>query len=115
MFQQAVSGVSYINSQNYNNAGYATYGYEYWSNPSHRGDGYITWFSEGKQTWKVTHNAVGADSTARISERIIPEEPMVRLIPSVCCTRVNCLFPVLDYELWHGRYALHPSDLLADR
>ena len=76
-YQQAVSAVSYIDSQNYNNMGYATYGYEYWSNPSSRGDGYITWFSEGQETWRITPNSVGPDSVARIQQRIIPEEPMV--------------------------------------
>jgi beta-glucanase (GH16 family) len=80
-FQQAVSGVSAIDSDNYNNNAYTTYGYEYWSNPSRRKEGYITWFSQGKQTWKITTDTVGPDSTARISERIIPEEPMVGLSP----------------------------------
>ena len=76
-FQQAVSAVSNIDSNYYNGSAYTTYGYEYWSNPSRREEGYITWYSEGQQTWKVTPDTVGADSTARISERLIPEEPMV--------------------------------------
>lgn len=75
-FQQAISAVSDIDSGNYNGNGYATYGFEYWSNPSRRQDGYITWYSEGQQTWTITPDTVGADSTARISGRIIPEEPM---------------------------------------
>lgn len=76
-FQQAVSAVTDIDSSNYNDAGYATYGYEYWSNPSRRQEGYITWYSEGQQTWKITPDAVGPDNVARINGRIIPEEPMV--------------------------------------
>lgn len=78
-YQQAVSAVTSIDSDNYNNTAYATYGYEYWSNPSHRKDGYIAWFSEGQETWKITTDSVGPDSIARISGRIIPEEPMVGL------------------------------------
>ena len=79
VYQQAVSAVTNIDSGNYNDAGYTTYGYEYWSNPSRRQDGYITWYSEGQQTWKITPDAVGPDNIARISGRIIPEEPMVGL------------------------------------
>ena len=108
MFQQAVSAVSSISNQNYNNTAYATYGYEYWSNPSHRGEGYITWFSEGKETWKITPDAVGADGTARISDRIIPEEPMVGpASTSGRRTLAERSVTVLDYELRNGRYEPH--------
>jgi beta-glucanase (GH16 family) len=116
-FQQAVSAVSNIGSQNYNNAAYATYGYEYWSDPSHRSDGYITWFSEGKQTWRITPDSVGADDTARISERIIPEEPMVSLVSHQFVGPALKHLPfstVHDYELRHGLYVFHVWDMLAD-
>jgi hypothetical protein len=88
-YQQAVSAVSNIDSSNYGGTGYTTYGYEYWSNPSRRQDGYITWYSEGQQTWKITPDAVGPDSTARISGRIIPEEPMVGLLQSLHFTHAD--------------------------
>lgn len=78
-YQQAISAVSGIDSGNYGGNGYTTYGFEYWSDPSRRQDGYITWYSEGQKTWTVTPDTVGADSTARISGRLIPEEPMVSL------------------------------------
>ncbi|KAI6103091.1 glycoside hydrolase family 16 protein [Pisolithus croceorrhizus] len=76
LYQQALSAVSYINSQNYAGQGYATYGFEWWSNPSDRPSGYITWYSESAQTWKITPNSIEADSTVQISDRLIPEEPM---------------------------------------
>jgi hypothetical protein len=109
--------VTYIDSQNYNNSGYATYGYEYWSNPSQRSDGYITWFSEGQEAWRITPDAVGADTTARIKERLIPEEPMVGLVSHWSDVLVLNWYPlstVHDHELRHGLYVLHLFDTPAD-
>lgn len=77
VYQQAVSAVTYIDSQNYNNNGYANYGFEWWSDPNHRDQGYITWYSAGAKSWTMEASAVGADSTTRISARLVPEEPMV--------------------------------------
>ncbi|KAI6129754.1 glycoside hydrolase family 16 protein [Pisolithus croceorrhizus] len=76
LYQQALSAVTYIDSNNYAGQGYATYGFEWWSNPSNRPSGYITWYSESAQTWKITPNSIEADSTVQISDRLIPEEPM---------------------------------------
>ncbi|KAH9925396.1 glycoside hydrolase family 16 protein [Epithele typhae] len=76
VYQQAISAVSDINNENYAGNGYGTYGYEWWSNPNKREEGYIAWSVDGKQTWKITADTVGADSTAEISARIVPEEPM---------------------------------------
>jgi hypothetical protein len=77
IYQQAVSAVTYISSENYNGQAFAKYGYEWWSNPNNRPEGYIQWYSEGQPTWKVTSASIGADSTVDISARLIPEEPMV--------------------------------------
>lgn len=80
VYQQAVSAVTKIDSNNYNNVGYAPYGFEWWSDPKNRGNGYITWFSNGAQTWTLTPSTIGADPVANISARIVPEEPMVSVI-----------------------------------
>ncbi|THH27754.1 hypothetical protein EUX98_g6431 [Antrodiella citrinella] len=76
VYQQAISAVTTVDSNNYNNSGYAPYGYEWWSDPNNRGDGYITWFSNGQKTWTLTADTIGADPTSEISARIVPEEPM---------------------------------------
>ncbi|KAG1715715.1 hypothetical protein ID866_1431 [Astraeus odoratus] len=76
VYQQALSAVSYIDSQNYNGENYATYGFEWWSNPNDRASGYITWYSQSAQTWKITQDSMGPDSTVQISQRLVPEEPM---------------------------------------
>lgn len=76
-YQQALSALTNVDSQNYGGQHYATYGFEYWSNPSNRASGYITWYSESAQTWKITSASVGPDSISEVSSRLIPEEPMV--------------------------------------
>ncbi len=76
-YQQAVSAVTSIDSNNYNNVGYATYGYEWWSDPNNRDDGYVTWSSQGKESWTMTSKTIGADPVTQVSQRLIPEEPMV--------------------------------------
>lgn len=79
-FQQAVSAVTYIDSQNYNGNGYAPYSFEWWSDPSHRDQGYIAWTSNGQETWRATAATIAGDSETQISKRVIPEEPMVNLM-----------------------------------
>ncbi|KAI0632505.1 glycoside hydrolase family 16 protein [Trametes polyzona] len=75
-YQQAISAVTYIDSANYNDQGYATYGYEWWSDPSDRDSGYITWYSEGQPSWTMTAATIGPDTNTEISARLVPEEPM---------------------------------------
>ncbi|KAF9239885.1 glycoside hydrolase family 16 protein [Melanogaster broomeanus] len=75
-YQQTLSAVTNIDSQNYGGQHYASYGLEWWSNPNDRPSGYITWYSESTQTWKLTSGSIGPDAIAQISARLIPEEPM---------------------------------------
>ena len=78
-FQQAMSAVSYIDNQFIGGSddAFASYGFEYWSDPKHRNDGYITWYYNNQKTWKATANIVGPNAEAGISQRLISEEPMV--------------------------------------
>ncbi|KAJ7118974.1 glycoside hydrolase family 16 protein [Mycena epipterygia] len=75
-FQQAVSAVTYIDSQFYGGNAYAPYGLEWFSNPSKRSSGYINWLSNGVKTWTLTPDTIGPDSQAQIQGRLITEEPM---------------------------------------
>ena len=87
-YQQAISGLSDIQQTPYNNAAYATYGFEYWSNPNKRSEGYVQWYSQGQPTWKVTAASLEGDSSTNISSRLIPEEPMVNFC--YCPSRIKC-------------------------
>ncbi|KAI0269875.1 glycoside hydrolase family 16 protein [Gloeopeniophorella convolvens] len=74
-FQQAISAVSHIDSANYNGQGFASYAFEWWTDPNHRSEGYVQWYSEGQPTWRATAATLAGDTTTGISSRIIPEEP----------------------------------------
>lgn len=60
---------------------FKTLGFEYWADPKNRGDGFITWQVDGKQTVRLGAGAMGPDQGAdgsQVGQRLIPEEPMVR-------------------------------------
>ncbi|KZO93672.1 glycoside hydrolase family 16 protein [Calocera viscosa TUFC12733] len=76
VYQQSVSAVTLVSNENYNNTAYGVFGVEYWSNPSNRGEGYVTWVADGQRTWNMPAAAIGADPISEISERIVSEEPM---------------------------------------
>ena len=75
--QEALSALTYYDDQYYGGQSYMTLGYEWWSDPNRRSDGYITWFYNGQKTWTVTAAAIGANTQSQVSARLIPEEPMV--------------------------------------
>jgi len=75
--QQAVSALTDTNNTNYAYGGaqWVKYGFEYWSDPQSRDDGFINWVAD-QPVFRVDANVFGADSAANISRRLIPEEPM---------------------------------------
>ncbi|KAK7460821.1 hypothetical protein VKT23_008750 [Stygiomarasmius scandens] len=83
--QQAVSGLSKIPDEGFQGTDpstrrFVTYGFEYYSNPSSRSDGFITWQVDGKPTIRVGAAAMQSDPEdaggTGVSQRLIPEEPM---------------------------------------
>ncbi|KAF8599626.1 glycoside hydrolase family 16 protein [Ceratobasidium sp. AG-I] len=76
--QQAVSGLTTLPEDIYQQTqgNFQTFGFEYNGGRNARKDAYITWLANGKQSLSMTSAAVGSDSMAEISERLIPEEPM---------------------------------------
>ncbi|KAI0916764.1 hypothetical protein AcV5_007406 [Taiwanofungus camphoratus] len=75
-YQQAVSALTSIDSGYYNGSSYASYGFEWYSNPNDRSAGYIEWYTAGQPAWKITSGSLGPDSVTQVSQRLIPEEPM---------------------------------------
>jgi len=75
--QQALSALTYYDDQYYGGRSYMTLGYEWWSDPNHRSDGYITWFYNRQKTWTATAASIAPNSQSQVSERLIPEEPLV--------------------------------------
>lgn len=83
--QQAASYVTDIDSGLYDDSAFGIYGFEWWSDPSDRDSGYITWFSNpagdsSTKTWTLEAQAIGPDSGSQVSQRLISEEPHVRHI-----------------------------------
>ncbi|EMD31407.1 glycoside hydrolase family 16 protein [Gelatoporia subvermispora B] len=75
-YQQAISALTDIDNSDYAGNAYGTYAYEWWSDPSNRDEGYITWFADGQESWTMTAATIGPDTTVNISSRIVPEEPV---------------------------------------
>lgn len=69
-FQQAVSGLTNLNNNWYNNKEYQTYAFHYETGS----EGYITWYVGEGKTWTMDARAMGPNGN--IGTRVIPEEPM---------------------------------------
>jgi beta-glucan synthesis-associated protein KRE6 len=95
VFQQALSAVTNVDSANYDGQGYAPYGFELWSDPNNRQDGYITWYSNGAKSWTVTSASMGPDTVSEVQQRLISEEPMVsQLRFFVFFFSLNCIVSI---------------------
>ena len=70
--------VSLLSSQSINQTGF-----EYWSDPKNRQNGFITWQVDGQQTSTLYAPAVGPDQGtggSGVGQRLIPEEPMAIIL-----------------------------------
>ena len=76
--QQSVSAVTFTDADNYNGSAFGMYGVEWWSDMNNRQDGHVTWYATGQKSWQITSASVGPDPVSEVSQRLIPEEPMVR-------------------------------------
>ncbi|KAF7713508.1 Beta-glucan synthesis-associated protein [Penicillium ucsense] len=70
IYQQAMSGMSTLNSRWYNGTEYQTFGFEY--HPGATGN--VTWFIGENKTWTLDGRAIGPNGN--IGQRMIPLEPM---------------------------------------
>ena len=66
---------------------FTTFAFEYWSNPSNREEGYITWVAD-EMVFSIDSNVFAGDTNVGISDRLVAEEPMVssrdRYVTSYC-------------------------------
>jgi beta-glucanase (GH16 family) len=69
-YQQALSGVTWLNNQWYDGNGYQTYGFEYV--PGDTGE--LSWFVGDQYTWHLDYRAIRPNGN--IGQRAIPKEPM---------------------------------------
>ena len=69
-YQQALSVVTNLNNDWYDNKAYQTYAFEY--EPG--ADGYVVWNIGDVKTWKMLGDAVGQNGN--VGQRVVPEEPL---------------------------------------
>lgn len=105
VYQQATSVVSATNQLCYEGSAapcHAVYGFQY--KPGNSADrAYITWINDNKMAWTLHAGGVGADPVAMISERVIPQEPMVRPIISTSSQVAEIFTLVHSHQLGHER------------
>ncbi|KAJ5223784.1 hypothetical protein N7468_008326 [Penicillium chermesinum] len=70
VYQQAMSGLTNLNSRWYNGTEYQVYAFEY--EPGDKGQ--VTWFVGADKTWTLDARAIGPNGN--IGQRLIPVEPM---------------------------------------
>ena len=78
VFQQATSVVSDTNQSCYTQSGtgcFAVYGFEYKPGVD---NAYITWINNNQSAWTINAAGMGPDPAVNISQRPVPQEPMVR-------------------------------------
>ncbi|KAH8811835.1 glycoside hydrolase family 16 protein [Xylogone sp. PMI_703] len=69
-YQQAVSGVTWLNNEWFDGNAYQTYGFEY----TPGGDGYVAWFVGDDYTWMLDSRAMKPNGN--VGQRVFPEEPL---------------------------------------
>lgn len=74
VFQQALSGVTWLNNEWYDGNAYQIYGFEYAPGPK----GEIVWFVGDDYVWKVDPRSTRPNGN--IGQRIIPEEPLTLIL-----------------------------------
>ena len=73
-FQQAVSGLSFLNNDWYNGKQYQTYAYEYTPGT----EGTVTWYIGSDRTWKL--DARSMRPNGNVGQRTVPTEPMAVIL-----------------------------------
>lgn len=97
-YQEAISGVTILNNDWYDNNAYQTYGFDY--TPGSKGS--IRWNVGSMDTWKIEAAALGPNGN--IGQRTIPEEPMAMVMnlgmgESFAYVDYNALTPLLPVKM----------------
>ncbi|OMJ18227.1 putative beta-glucan synthesis-associated protein [Smittium culicis] len=74
--QQSVSSVHYVDNSVSGGNEFGVYGFEYIPGP----EGFIQYYVNQQPTFRVESKAVGPNSSSKIGQRVIPEEPMYILL-----------------------------------
>ena len=101
-------------------------GFEYWSDPNNRQNGFVNWQVDGQQTSSLYAPAVGPDQGtggSGVGQRLIPEEPMAIILNLGISRMFRLSFFLLHYLPpflrilnltncpWHNTANWQPIDL----
>ena len=77
--EEAISALISVPAAGYASDGseYVTFGYEHFANPSSPTSGFVSWSMGGAEVFNMTAAALVADPKTQVSNRLVPEEPMV--------------------------------------
>ncbi|KIM32094.1 glycoside hydrolase family 16 protein [Serendipita vermifera MAFF 305830] len=97
VYQQAASVVSNTDELCYEKSAapyHTVYGFQY--KPGYESDNaYITWINNDKLAWTLHAGGMGPDPLARISERVIPQEPMYIIMNLGMSPKFSDIDPVM--------------------
>lgn len=100
--QQAISCLTTLPERIFHGTGgeFATFGFEYWSDPDNRDQGFVTWQADGSKTFTAPASMLAGDDATGIKARIMPEEPMVGLLlPFLPSPSSFSFFPILTLTI----------------
>lgn len=79
VFQEAISGTQQIPADAYVSSEkprFVTFGVEIDPDWDYNAKGAITWYLDGKKSWRAPSSVMGPNKFTQISQRIVPVEPM---------------------------------------
>jgi beta-glucanase (GH16 family) len=101
VFQEASSVVSTTNQGCYDqvpNPCFSVFGFEYRPGNAAAG-GYITWINDNKPAWTLNAAGMAADDVVKISERIIPAEPLYLILNVGISENFGAISPLLTFPV----------------
>lgn len=81
--QQAISAVTGLDPSIYDGKKFQTFAFEYVPSNTPGEQSYIRWLINGQETWRMLEPAVGPNAKSNVGQRLISNEPMVRLV-NIC-------------------------------
>jgi beta-glucanase (GH16 family) len=82
VYQQAVSGLVYVDSNTYTGTSglFNIYGVEVFADKDDESKGYVTWVSGNEKSWTMGAKATGPNPLSGVSQRPITQEPMYLIL-----------------------------------
>ncbi|KAL7418590.1 hypothetical protein Q5752_007048 [Cryptotrichosporon argae] len=112
-YQQAVSALTYVDDDIYygTSGDFAVFGVEWSSNKDDRASAYITWVSQGQESWSILGSSVGPDDATGIGQRLVSEEPMALVVTDFIAEYAEA-YSNSNYTTWAAAGYTWPNNTL---